>query len=371
MAGVIFSKTTAGLTDGDLARIGKISTPVKMIMKSESDLLSKKEGPLDWLFNIDKSSNFAETIVTENGFGLLQPVADGGAKPLMSYKETSKVTIEHFEISGKFIAKASMIEDSVNVGKVSTQLERAAKKFINSYYKSRHYIGTKALTNGLSTTFVYEGDTKSIACADGYGLFYNAHKVGADGDTQANAFHNTRANGVGISASEIETILGEAAVRMLNMLDENGEPLGYVADTIVIPGNNAKLITAVKQACGSLLTSNSSGAASNEINIQFNNWHLIVLPTWRLSAVTDCPMIIMSSEANESLYGNVFYDRLPFSVEDYKDYDTSNYCMTGRTRVGVGFGTYKHAIHWESLAYSDTSLHNGATATDYSTAVTI
>lgn len=371
MAGVIFSKQTAGLTDGDLARIGKISTPVKMIMQKESDLLIKKEGPVEWLFNVDKSSNFAETIVTENSLGLLYPVEDGAAKVLMSHKETGKVTIEHFEISGKFIAKASMIEDSIIGGGISAQLKREAKNFINSYYKSRHYIGTAALTSGLGTTFTFNGATKTIKCADGHPLFYKEHNVGADGDTQGNCFYNTRGSGVAISASEIETILGEAAVKMRNFLDEDGHPMGYTADTIVIPANNRALEVAVKKACGSTLTNNSSGAASNEINIQAGNWNIIIVPTWQLTTATDCPMIIMSSEANKVLYGNVFYDRLPFQVEDYKDYDTSNYCMTGRTRVGVGFGTYKHAIFWESLAYNDTTLFNGDTASSDGTSVTL
>lgn len=371
MAGVIFSKTTAGLADGDLARIGKISTPLKMIMKKESDLLTQKNGPVEWLFNVDKSTNFAETIVTESGFGLLKPVEDGGVKQLMSHKETSKVTIEHFEISGMFVAQAALIEDSINQGGISSQLKREARNFIDSYYKSRHYIGTTALTSGLSTTFNYEGRSKNIACADGYPLFYDGHTVGADGDTQANCFYNVRANGAAISSSEIETILGEAAVRMRNMLDENGHPLGYTADTVIIPANNRALEVAVKKACGSTLTTNSNGSASNEINIQYGNWNVIIVPTWQLVTNTTCPMIIMSSEANKTLAGNMFYDRLPFSVEDYKDYPTSNYCMTGRTRVGVGFGTYKHAIFWESIVYGGTTLFNGDTAATDGTAVTI
>lgn len=371
MAGVIFSKTTAGLSDGDLARIGKIATPLKMIMKEESDLLAKEKGIADWLYNIEKSDVFAESVVAQSGLGLLYPTEDGGRKQLMSYKETVKTIIEHFEYSGKFVATAAMLEDSIPFGKPSSQMAQHARMFIRAYYQTRNYLAANAITSGTGTTFKFRGVERSIACGDGEPLFSNAHKYGPEGDTQSNLLYNVRGSGVNISASMIADILGECAVRMEAMRDEDGNPMGYIADTIIVPQNNRALRVAVLKACGSELTSNSTGAASNDINVQVGNWNVIALPIWQLADPTDCPMIIMSSKANKELGGNMFYDRIPFTVEEWRDHDTSNYCMSGRTRIGIGFGTYKHAIFFESLANGGSTLFDGQTAASVGTSVTI
>lgn len=371
MANVIFSKSTASMSDGTLARIGKIATPLKMIMKKESDLLAKADGPVTWLFNVEKSNAFAETIVTENSMGLLGITDDGGVKPFMGNKEINKVTVEHFEISGQWAAIAAMLEDSIQLGNINAQLKRQAKDFIESYYTTRHYIATAALTSGLSTTFLYDGRQKSIACADGLALFNKGHVVGADGDTQSNCFYNVRADGVSPTNTMVESILGTCAVKMRNFTDENGRPLGYTGDTIIIPGNTPAWENRIKSTLMSVSGSNSAGALSGSANVQIGNWHLIILPTWKVSNEATCPMIIMSSEANKKLSGNMFYDRTPFIVKDWEDYPTSNYCMSGRARIGLGFGTYKHALYFESIAYGGTTMVDGSTASTVGTAITL
>lgn len=55
---IIYSKNT-GFTN---AAVGKLETPIKMIIEHESDLLTKKGGIASQLFNIEKSSRFGETI---------------------------------------------------------------------------------------------------------------------------------------------------------------------------------------------------------------------------------------------------------------------------------------------------------------------
>ena len=63
---IIYSKN-GGLHNG---AIGKLETPIKMVIEHESDLLTKKGGIRDWLFNVEKSNRFGETIVGENEFGV-------------------------------------------------------------------------------------------------------------------------------------------------------------------------------------------------------------------------------------------------------------------------------------------------------------
>ena len=54
------------------AAFGKIQLPIKMVIENESDILSKKGGIRDWLFNVEKSNKFGETIVMQNEFGIFK-----------------------------------------------------------------------------------------------------------------------------------------------------------------------------------------------------------------------------------------------------------------------------------------------------------
>ena len=79
------------------------------------------------------------------------------------------------------------------------------------------------------------------------------------------------------------------------------------------------------------------------------------MPGWQ---TTDNRCMIMSSEANKNLGGNMFFNRVPLTVSNWVDNHTGNYIWGGRCRFGVGFGTYKHIM----LAVESSSAVSGATA---------
>ena len=56
---IIYSKSTGTQNSA----IGKLETPIKMIIEHESDLLTKKGGICSWLYNVEKSGRFGETII--------------------------------------------------------------------------------------------------------------------------------------------------------------------------------------------------------------------------------------------------------------------------------------------------------------------
>jgi hypothetical protein len=68
----------------------------------------------------------------------------------------------------------------------------------------------------------------------------------------------------------------------------------------------------------------------------------------------------MSSEANENLYGNMFYNRIPLDIRSNIDDHTRNYYVNGYCRFGVGFNTWKHI----ALAVSSDKEVTGATKLD-------
>ena len=156
--------------------------------------------------------------------------------------------------------------------------------------------------------------------------------------TQANRFCVNLTADEFVSPSNFESILGEASVLMQNFKDENGEQLGYSADTIIIPGNSYKLRAAAKKVAG---TERTTGSDYNDINIQYGNWNIVVLPEW---APATPKIALMSSEANKQLLGNLFFNRRPLDIQNWVDNHTRNFIWNGRCRFGVGFGTWKHIM---------------------------
>ena len=332
------------------AAIGRLETPIKMIIEHESDFQKKKGGVCDWLFNIEKSSRFGETIVGQNEFGVFSATEEGEGAEGDGLQETYSKFIEHIQFMKEFTITAKMMEDA-NYG-VAADAKRRAENFSRAYYKTMHKICEYALANGTSASGSFAKATLDLTAPDGLPLFSSAHKYGptASGSTQSNYFYGN----LFASGEALEAGLGALASRLRNMKDENGEVLGYTADTIILPGNRPAAETLVKKVCGS---QGALGNGYNDINLQYGNWNIVIMPDWQTS---DDRMMVMSSEANKNLGGNMFYNRVPLTVSNWVDHHTGNYLWCGRCRFGVGFGSYKHIL----LAVGSDTAVSGATKLD-------
>lgn len=338
---IIYSKSS-GLNDPN---IGKLETPIKMVIEHESDLLAKKGGICDYLFNVEKSNKFGETIVGQSEFDVFQAVEEGAGAPNDSVEATFKKFFEHIQFMKEFTITAEMMEDA-NFG-VASDAKRRAENFTRAYYKTRHKICALALVNGTKKSFKWNTADVDTSTYDGLPLFHKAHKFQTkkmEGKTQANRFC---VEGMSADAATFEEVLGELAVKLRNMRDENGEICGYTADTIILPNNYSKLERLAKIVAG---TERAAGSDKNDINIQFGNWNIVVLTDWNPATPS---IMVMSSEANKALAGNMFFNRVPLTVSNWIDKHTGNYIWNGRCRFGVGFGTYKHILMCEEGAKVD------------------
>ena len=339
------------------AAFGKIQLPIKMVIENESDILSKKGGIRDWLFNVEKSNKFGETIVNQNEFGVFKAVAEGSGAESDRIAETGTKFIEHVQYMKEFIVTAEMVEDC-NYG-LAADAKRRAENFTRAYYKTMNKLCEAALAGATSASCTFAGSEIDLTTADSQPLFSASHTWGgATGNTgtQSNYFwgdiFSTGADGARVSSTAaFEEALAELAVKLRNVKDENGEPLGYTADTIVLPGNKPKIEQIVKKVCGS---EGALGNGYNDINLHFGNWNVVILPNWQ---PTDNRIMIMSSEANKNLAGNMFFNRIPLTVSNWVDHHTGNYYWNGRCRFGVGFGSYKHIL----LAVDSASAVGSAT----------
>ena len=348
---IIYSKSS-GLAD---SAIGKLETPIKMVIEHESDIETKRGGICDWLFNVEKSSKFGETIVGQNEFDVFSATPEGSGAENDSISETYRKFIEHIQFMKEFTITAEMMEDA-NYG-VAADAKRRAENFTRAYYKTMHKICEYALSMGTALRGTFAKADLDLTAPDGLPLFSAYHKfgIGDRAGTQSNYFSgdifSTGSSDRRPSTAVFEEALGELAVKLRNMKDENGEILGYTADTIILPGNRPLAEAVTKKVCGS---EGSLGNGYNDINLQFGNWNIIVMPGWQ---TTDDRLMIMSSEANKNLSGNMFFNRVPLTVSNWVDHHTGNYVWSGRCRFGVGFGSYKHIL----LAVDSASAISGST----------
>ena len=100
--------------------------------------------------------------------------------------------------------------------------------------------------------------------------------------------------------------------------------------------------------------SRATGTPNNDINVHYGNWNVIVLPGWNTA---NDSIMVMSSEANKHLSGNMLFNRVPLTVSNWIDYHTGNYIWNGRCRFGVGFGSYKHIL---LATDTELTLQNGS-----------
>ena len=349
---IVYSKSS-GYTN---AALGRLETPIKMVIEHESDILSKKGGICDWLFNVEKSNRFGETIVGQSEFGYFRYAAEGSSAELDTVTENYKKFIEHIQFMKEFVITAEMIEDA-GYG-IAADAKRRAESFTRAYYKTMNRICESALMQATIKASSFAGAPLDLTSPDDMPLFSSNHKWGSDASfsgSQSNFFYgNIFKSGSSrtYSAAAFEEALSELTVKMRNFYDESGEPLGYTADTIILPGNRPMAESIAKKVCGS---DGAAGNGYNNINLHYGNWNIVVMPGWRCD---DDRVMIMSSEANRNLSGNMFFNRVPLTVTNWVDHHTGNYIWNGRCRFGVGFGSYKHIL----LAVDSETAVNGATA---------
>ena len=332
---IVYSKSS-GFNN---AQIGKLETPLKMVIEHESDVQTKKGGICDWLFNVEKSAKFGETIVGQNEFDVFAATEEGAGAENDDMQETYKKFIEHIQFMKEFTITAQMMEDA-NYG-IAADAKRRAENFTRAYYKTINKICEYALSNGTSGKGLFAKAKLDLTAPDGLPLFASAHKyVGKKkSGTQSNYFYGE----IFGSTTAFEDGLNELASKIRNMKDENGEILGYTADTIILPGNRPASEAIAKKVCGS---EGALGNGYNDINLHYGNWNIVIMPNWQTE---DDRVMIMSSEANKNLCGNMFFNRVPLTVSNWVDNHTGNYIWNGRCRFGVGFGTYKHIMRIEDL----------------------
>lgn len=280
------------------------------------------------VFNVKKSSKFGEKATGLTEFSDFSIVDEGGSAVQDDIQEGFSKLIEHKAFMKKFILTAEMAEDSA-----VDMMKAKAANFVNSYKRSRAQYASNALTS-QAATFSFGGKTDlDSTTGDGEALFSQAHKGKKDGvATQSNVFTNA----FGTDA----TMLNRLANIGRNFKNSSGIAMGYTFDTIIIPSNVPVLEDTVKKI---IRTDLMVGSNFNDVNTQKGLWNLVIDPFWQVTDDSQ-PYILMSSQANKEMLGNLFFDRIPLTMKDEIDIDTHNYVWSGRARFSAGFSNWAHMI---------------------------
>ena len=322
----------SGLHDSDF---GKCLEPLKMVIQNESDVLDKKLGLVESLFNVEKSSNFAEGYEVRAGLDEFQAVPEGG-EPINDGSETTgKKVIENIQFLKSVTLTRSALEDAKM--KITPEMKRKLEGFIGVWYRTRNHIASVALTSAENKKVLINGAEVDLTTFDGLPLFNKAHKWGGKkkSGTQCNLFYLADGADAIKSVEYLEDVLNTMSFKLLNMKDENGNVMGYSADTIRIPGNRMALAMYLRKMLGSEYAGSIENAT---INTQSGKFNLFVDPFWQ----SDKDVIdVMSKECSKAISGNVFQNRRPLSVSTREDRGL-NLETIARGRFGVGFPEYKH-----------------------------
>lgn len=299
------------------------------------------------LANEKASKRFGEKGVTIGGldnFAIKSESADASEDTL---EEGYSKIIQHYSFAKSVVLSKELADDN-NVDLMRVR----ARSLVKAYKRTRAQYITDVITKSVMTsssaynTTMTFGATSGIdiTAPDGMSLFNNAHPLHSDGSvTQSNIYTNAFG-----TTSEMLNIL---ANKMRNFTDENGNVMGIIADTIVIPGNVPGLEDTIKKIIGS---DGEVGTNYNDINTQRGKWKLVVDHLWTVSGSAK-PYIILSSEANKDLMGTMFYNRLGLDVKSEVKAESRNLLYNGFSRWSAGFYNWRHMI-MGGAAYGTTIL---------------
>ena len=318
---------------------GKFEHKIKAFIENESNICEQEKTILDTLFNVETSNSYSEAYTGETGFDTFMSMDEGQSVENDSVVKTFDKVFTHHQFGKSFHITRQMADDAkIGMGAAMTSKPKA---FARAFYRTRVKAAEMALANATSRSMIFNRAEFDLTAADGKPLFSIDHPY-ADAKyksrKQSNAFDWRKLHDDAYSykpdifAEGLELLSG----KFRNFRDENGDAMGYVPDTIILPCNRAGLENVVKKTCGS---ERVVGSGNNDINTQYGNWNVVVLNNWETS---DDRFMIMSKAANEQLNGNMFFNRVNLEVRSWVDNNTFNYMWSGYARFGLGFNAWKH-----------------------------
>lgn len=282
---------------------------------------------------IEKNSKrWGEKSITMGGLGDFQAKTEGAAATQDDYEQGYEKFVEHATFALEVEISKELKDDNM--------IDTARQKTINlvqAYKRTRARLTTQAITGavGAATSISFNGATIDITTGDGKALFNEAHTLkSVVGTTQCNFFSDV--------LGSTTVVLNKASNKMRNFKDDKGNVLGFMPDTVVLPGNDPEYEDFVKRVIGS---DGEVGTNNNDINTQRGKWKYVVDPEWTPTiSSTNHPIILLSSEAMKALQGTKFYDRTKLDIMTDVDVHSRNLTYNGFARMSITHPNWRHVM---------------------------
>ena len=282
---------------------------------------------------IEKNSKrWGEKSITMGGLGDFQAKTEGAAATQDDYEQGYEKFVEHATFALEVEISKELKDDNM--------IDTARQKTINlvqAYKRTRARLTTQAITGavGAATSISFNGATIDITTGDGKALFNEAHTLkSVVGTTQCNFFSDV--------LGSTTVVLNKASNKMRNFKDDKGNVLGFMPDTVVLPGNDPEYEDFVKRVIGS---DGEVGTNNNDINTQRGKWKFVVDPEWTPTiSSTNHPVILLSSEAMKALQGTKFYDRTKLDIMTDVDVHSRNLTYNGFARMSITHPNWRHVM---------------------------
>lgn len=322
MANIVFSKGS-GLQD---SVYGKLLDPLRMVIEDRGEAY-EQESILPLLYNMEKSTQYGETITGMTSMQGPQPVGEGGDYPYDSYREGYRSFVEHMTYKDMFEITREMVDDNKIL-----QIKSRPAAFVKAWGRAREIHGIRMFGEAMqgNSSFTVANQVFPCVTADKLPLFSTAHtSITGEYGTQSNLFADAFS----------PDALAALEAKMQNFRDDNGVVQDVSPTTIVIP-NDWALKKAVFAAIGA---DKDPETANNGFNFLFGRWN-VVISQYLLDYVPagDKPWILIDGNYNETAIGAVWYDREPLSIEAVKA-PNDNLQHKGRARWGAGFHDWRFA----------------------------
>ena len=282
---------------------------------------------------IEKNSKrWGEKSITMGGLGDFQAKTEGAAATQDDYEQGYEKFVEHATFALEVEISKELKDDNM--------IDTARQKTINlvqAYKRTRARLTTQAITGavGAATSISFNSATIDITTGDGKALFNEAHTLkSVVGTTQCNFFSDV--------LGSTTVVLNKAANKMRNFKDDKGNVLGFMPDTVILPGNDPEYEDFVKRVIGS---DGEVGTNNNDINTQRGKWKFVVDPEWTPTiSSTNHPVILLSSEAMKALQGTKFYDRTKLDIMTDVDVHSRNLTYNGFARMSITHPNWRHVM---------------------------
>jgi len=316
----------------------------------DSDAQRNKYDDIVTALTVEKNSKrWGEKSITMGGLGDFQAKAEGEAAAQDTFEQGYEKFVQHATFANEVVISKELKDDNM--------LDDAKQKTVNlvqAYKRTRARLATQAITNAVEGTssISFNNATIDVTCGDNKALFHSAHDLKSiSGATQCNFFSDVLGSNT--------VALNKALNKMRNFKDDRGNVLGFIPDTIILPGNDPEYEDFVKRVIGS---DGEVGSDHNDINTQRGKWKLVVDPEWTpVISQSNHPVILQSSEALKALQGTKFYDRTKLDIMTDTDVHSRNLTYNGFARMSITFPNWRHVM---MLGCSDATMTLD-TATSY------